>query len=78
MGLLTVPPVNLNIETRVTARANGVYDRNGNKVPKNPVYSEPENSCHGVCGSMLNPSWRTKANDKPYTIHNRSSDSFCV
>lgn len=78
MGLLTVPAVNASVELRVTARANGVHDNNGNKVPKNPVYSEQEKSCHGVCGSMLNHSWRTKANAKPYTVHNRSSDSFCI
>lgn len=78
MGKTSVAPLNVEVETRITARANGMFDGNGNKIPRNPVMTTPDKSCLGVCGSMRNPNWRSEANAKPYTVHNQQSDSFCL
>lgn len=78
MGIPTVAPLNLNVETRITAHANGVFDGNGNKIPRNPVMTTPETSSLGVCSNQRNAGWRSRANAKPYTVHHTTSDSFCL
>lgn len=78
MGKTSVAPLNVEVETRITARANGRNDGNGNRVPTIPVMTTTEKSSLGVCGNSLNKDWRSRANAKPYTVHNKQSDSFCL
>lgn len=78
MGILSVVPLKSTVPTRVTARANGVFDGNGNKIPRNPVMTTPETSCLGVCSNQRNAGWRSRANAKPYTVYHTTSDSFCL
>ena len=78
MGVNSVIPLHFKLVTRITARANGVFDGNGNKIPRNPVMTTPETSCLGVCSNQRNEGWRSRANAKPYTVHHSTSDSFCL